>query len=98
MRQDADRVWNQDDSVQEQGNQYLIQANKLTKAYSKSFMAVKDSTFCVRKGEVFGLLGPNGAGKTSMFNVLTMATKRTSGDAKLFNIPLDNFKVNGGLD
>jgi ABC-type multidrug transport system ATPase subunit len=43
------------------------------------FTAIKNNTFCVKKGEVFGLLGPNGAGKSSTFNVLSMKIKRSKG-------------------
>lgn len=38
--------------------------------YFGSFAAVKDVSFSVKKGEVFGLLGPNGAGKTTTFRML----------------------------
>lgn len=51
------------------------------------------NTFCVKKGEVFGLLGPNGAGKSSMFNIMTMDLKRSGGDMRIANMPLDNINV-----
>lgn len=35
-----------------------------------SFYAVKDISFTVRRGEVFGLLGANGAGKSTTFRML----------------------------
>ena len=35
-----------------------------------AFTAVADTSFCVRRGEIFGLLGPNGAGKTTTFRML----------------------------
>src|SRR5665213_3470606 len=47
-------------------------------------VAVKDLTFQVRQGEVFGFLGPNGAGKTTTLNVLLGFTRATSGEAFLF--------------
>ncbi len=34
------------------------------------FFAVKDVSFSVTRGEIFGLLGANGAGKTTMFRML----------------------------
>jgi branched-chain amino acid transport system ATP-binding protein len=49
----------------------------------------------VKKGEVFGLLGPNGAGKSSMFNIMTMDLKRTSGDVRIHSTPLDNINITG---
>ncbi len=47
-------------------------------------VAVKDLTFRVRQGEVFGFLGPNGAGKTTTMNVLLGFNRASSGDAYLF--------------
>ena len=34
-------------------------------------VAVRNQTFSVEAGEVFGLLGPNGAGKTTTLNMMT---------------------------
>lgn len=33
--------------------------------------ALKDLTFAVDEGEVFGIAGPNGAGKTTLFNIIS---------------------------
>jgi ABC-2 type transport system ATP-binding protein len=44
-----------------------------------SFHAVKDVTFAVRKGEVFGLLGANGAGKSTTFRMLCGLLPASSG-------------------
>ena len=51
--------------------------------YKDGVAAVNNNTFTVKKGEVFGLLGPNGAGKSSMFNIISMDLKRTSGEVSL---------------
>jgi len=40
-----------------------------------------------------GLLGPNGAGKSTTFNMTTMDLKRSTGEIKLFNVPLDNLNI-----
>ena len=49
-------------------------------------VAVKDLTFEVRAGEVFGFLGPNGAGKTTTMNVLLGFVNATGGEARLFGV------------
>ena len=43
------------------------------------FKAVKDVSFSVRGGEIFGLLGPNGAGKTSTLSAVEGLLKPDSG-------------------
>jgi len=44
-----------------------------------TFKAVKEVSFDVRKGEIFGLLGPNGAGKTSTLSAIESLIKYQSG-------------------
>ena len=44
-----------------------------------AFQAVKDVSFDVREGEIFGLLGPNGAGKTSTLSAIEGLLKPQSG-------------------
>ncbi|KAI8918937.1 hypothetical protein BC831DRAFT_115788 [Entophlyctis helioformis] len=46
-------------------------------------LAVKDITFAVEEGIVFGLLGPNGAGKSTLISMLTGLYESTSGTASL---------------
>src|ERR1700744_983256 len=38
--------------------------------YYGDFQAVRNISFTVRPGEIFGLLGPNGAGKTSTLSAI----------------------------
>ena len=47
----------------------MIEVNNISKSYGK-VKALRDVSFSVGKGEVFGLIGPDGAGKTSMFRIL----------------------------
>lgn len=44
---------------------------------------LRELTFAVQRGEVFGLLGPNGAGKTTFIKILLGIVRKTSGDATL---------------
>ncbi|MDR1631595.1 MAG: ABC transporter ATP-binding protein [Dysgonamonadaceae bacterium] len=43
--------------------------------------ALKDVSFEVKKGEIFGLIGPDGAGKTTLFRILTSLISADSGQA-----------------
>ena len=58
----------------------IIQVNQLTKRFG-DFEAVKDVSFDVNEGEIFGFLGPNGAGKTTTINMLCTLLRPTAGTA-----------------
>ncbi len=60
----------------------LIETQNLTKKYGEKF-AVKDVTFQVYGGEVFGFLGPNGAGKTTTIKMIVGLLQPTSGAVKV---------------
>jgi ABC-type multidrug transport system ATPase subunit len=47
-----------------------ISVNHISKSFKK-IAAVKDISFEVKMGELFGLIGPDGAGKTTLFRILT---------------------------
>ncbi len=55
----------------------------LWRTKKKTIEAVKDVSFSVQRGEIFGLLGPNGAGKTTTVKMLTTLLLPTSGTAKI---------------
>src|ERR1700760_3044743 len=59
-----------------------IEVNKLKKQFG-DFVAVKEVSFTVHTGEIFGLLGPNGAGKTTLIRMMTTLTPPTSGTARI---------------
>ena len=58
----------------------IISVQNLVKKFGEH-AAVKNISFEVEKGEVFGLLGPNGAGKSTTIKMLTTLLSPTSGDA-----------------
>ncbi len=51
------------------GDRPAIEVDKVRRMFG-DFCAVKDVTFSVQRGEIFGLLGANGAGKTTLFRML----------------------------
>jgi len=48
----------------------MIEVENLTKKYG-DLVAIKDLSFKVEKGKIWGLLGPNAAGKTTTMRILT---------------------------
>ena len=48
--------------------------------------AVKDLTFTIVQGEIFGFLGPNGAGKSTTIKMLMGLIKPTSGQARIMGV------------
>jgi ABC-2 type transport system ATP-binding protein len=57
----------------------IIEVKNLSKKYGE-FEAVKNISFEVYEGEIFGLLGPNGAGKTTTFEIMETLKDETSGE------------------
>ncbi len=56
----------------------LLQIEKVNKAFG-DFHVLKDISFSIPKGGIFGLLGPNGAGKTTLIRIITQITGPDSG-------------------
>ncbi len=69
-------------------NTYPLEIKNLVKTYQmkdgKSVEAVRDVSFHIKGGEIFGLLGPNGAGKTSIISTITTLEKATDGKVMIF--------------
>jgi ABC-2 type transport system ATP-binding protein len=57
-----------------------IEVVHIVKRYG-DFEAVKDVSFAVAEGEIFGLLGPNGAGKSTLIRMMTTLVPITTGKA-----------------
>jgi ABC-2 type transport system ATP-binding protein len=56
--------------------------------YFGDFAAVKNLSFSVRKGEIFGLLGANGAGKSTTFRMLCGLLPSSSGTLSVAGVDL----------
>ncbi len=65
--------------IPKEGHAVEVQVQHLTKTFGKH-QAVKNVSFTIGKGEIFGLLGPNGAGKSSTINMMCGYLEPTSGD------------------
>jgi ABC-2 type transport system ATP-binding protein len=66
----------------------IITVQNLVKNYG-SFQAVKDISFDVMEGEIFGLLGPNGAGKSTTLEIIETLRDKTSGKVFVNGLDLD---------
>jgi ABC-type multidrug transport system ATPase subunit len=62
----------------------ILTVENLSKSYGK-INALKNVSFSVPEGSVFGILGPNGSGKTTMLGTIMDILKPTSGTYKLFD-------------
>ncbi len=65
----------------------MIEVDGLAKRFG-SLEAVRDLSFTVGDGEIFGLLGPNGAGKTTTVRMLAGLVAPTAGSARLNGLEL----------
>jgi ABC-2 type transport system ATP-binding protein len=62
----------------------ILKINQLTKHYGR-LIAVKNLSFSVQKGKVYGLLGPNGSGKSTTLGMILNVVNKTSGSFEWFN-------------
>ncbi len=72
----------------------MIKVKGISKSYDK-VEALKDISFEVKKGELFGLIGPDGAGKTSLMRILMTLLLPDVGNASMadFDIVKDYKKI-----
>ncbi len=54
--------------------------------YYGEFQAIRNVTFDVMEGEIFGLIGPNGAGKTTTLRIIATLLKPSRGTVRVFGI------------
>lgn len=60
----------------------VLSVKNLSKSY-KGFQAVKNLSFTIEEGQIFGLLGPNGAGKTTTIECILELKKKNAGEIKV---------------
>jgi ABC-2 type transport system ATP-binding protein len=66
----------------------ILEINNLTKLY-KNGRGVKDISFDIFKGDIFGFLGPNGAGKTTVMKIIAGLARANSGSVKIFGFDIE---------
>ncbi len=62
----------------------ILTVQQLTKRFGY-LTAVKDLSFTIEKGNVYGILGPNGSGKSTTLGMVLNVVNRTSGSFTWFN-------------
>lgn len=62
----------------------ILTINQLTKKFG-NLTAVKDLSFTINKGNVYGILGPNGSGKSTTLGIVLNVVNKTSGDFSWFD-------------
>lgn len=62
----------------------ILTLNNLTKKFGY-LTAVKDLSFTINKGNVYGILGPNGSGKSTTLGIVLNVVNKTSGDFSWFD-------------
>ena len=75
------------DKASLQNRQPIIVARNLTKKFG-DFTAVRNVSFSIPEGEIFGFLGSNGCGKSTTMKMLTGLLEPTSGYAEVMGKPV----------
>jgi len=70
-------------------NDAAIRIEALSKTYAGGKQALKEVSFDVPRGQIFGLLGPNGAGKSTLINILAGLVVKTSGRVTIWGFDID---------
>ncbi|WP_343695114.1 ATP-binding cassette domain-containing protein [Flavobacterium sp.] len=62
----------------------ILTIENLSKRYGR-IHALKNVSFSIQKGHVYGILGPNGSGKSTTLGIVLNVVNKTSGDYKWFD-------------
>jgi ABC-2 type transport system ATP-binding protein len=62
----------------------ILKITNLNKIFNKHLHAVKNVSFEIKKGNVYGILGPNGSGKSTTLGIVLNVVNKTSGDFEWF--------------
>ncbi|EFE76482.1 ABC transporter ATP-binding protein [Streptomyces filamentosus] len=68
---------------------WALEARGLGKRYRRGW-ALRDCSFRIPAGRICGLVGPNGAGKSTLLGLATRQVQSTTGDLRVFGVPVDD--------
>jgi len=71
-----------------------IRIESLSKTYAGGQQALREVSFDVPRGQIFGLLGPNGAGKSTLINILAGLVVKTGGKVTIWGFDIDRHPRN----
>lgn len=71
-----------------QGLDVILQARNLCKNYGAQ-EALKNVSFELKRGEIFGLIGADGAGKSTLIRILSTLLLADSGECELFGLNVE---------
>jgi len=72
----------------------MISFDKVSKIYEKDWVALRDLTFAIDKGEFVFICGPTGAGKTTLLKMIYKDVEPSRGTIKVLNHNLRDIKKN----
>jgi len=76
----------------------LLSFNKKGKKKKEEFWALKNISFEIKKGEVYGLVGSNGAGKSTLLKVVAGVMKPTKGTVSVGGAISPMIELGAGFD
>ncbi len=62
----------------------ILKITNLNKIFNRRLHAVKNVSFEIKKGNVYGILGPNGSGKSTTLGIVLNVVNKTSGEFEWF--------------
>jgi branched-chain amino acid transport system ATP-binding protein len=69
----------------------ILEIDHVTKRFN-GVAAVRDVSFSVPEGAIFGLMGANGAGKTTIFSMIAGNERPTSGQIRFGGVPIQGLR------
>lgn len=70
----------------------IVRTSNLSKRFGQ-LKAVRDFSFTVRKGDIYGLIGPNGSGKTTTVRIICGLLIATSGKVYVLKREMPDYSI-----